>query len=202
MKLADLSILARLRLPDDHPGRLRIFPFYETAVDLRAGWPDGTADGLTVGLTSAGYDFALSSEFLVPRPGPDWVADPTVAQSDMYVAVVADAVVIEPGETILGCTVETVAMPADVEGSIVGRSSYARVGLNLNCTPIEPMWEGRITLELSNTSRHRVVVRANSGIGQLQFNLLTDNCRTTYADKQGRYQGQTGPTAPIPRKRK
>lgn len=205
MKLSDRFIREFM---DGSAGALSIVPFRESTTDLRPPTADGYADGLSVGLTSAGYDFTLSDQFLVPIRLPWWrrllghriLMDPTKDLSAYFRPVTADTLAIRPGDTVLGCTVETFQMPANVNGVVVGRSSYARAGLNLNCTPIEPGWRGRITLELSNTSQHWVVVKANAGIGQLQFELLTCRSDRDYDVKAGRYQDQTRPTLPIPRK--
>lgn len=202
MKLSDRTIRERLALPDVDPGRLRISPFREPETEVNPA-------GLTVGLTSAGYDFTLMPVFLVPvlteyeaATGVLAPVDPCTDVSWAFQVVCADAFDIPPGTTVLGCTEEEFVMPEDVDGTVVGRSTYARVGLNLNCTPIEPGWESRITLELSNTSNRPITVHARAGIGQLQFDLLTTKSDRSYAKKKGRYQGQTGPTLPIPRKRR
>jgi dCTP deaminase len=102
---------------------------------------------------------------------------------------------LQPGEFILCRSVETFTIPEDVLGIVVGKSTYARCGLIVNCTPMEPGWTGQLTIELHNASRHAIKVYANEGIAQVMF-FRGERPAITYADKRGKYQGQSGVTLP------
>ena len=103
---------------------------------------------------------------------------------------------IPPHAFVLAETVEHVTIPRDVLCILVGKSTYARCGLVVNCTPLEPEWYGVITLELSNTTSLPLRVYCNEGIAQGVFHTATGECARSYADKRGKYQNQTGLTSP------
>jgi dCTP deaminase len=102
---------------------------------------------------------------------------------------------INAGEFVLCHSVETFTIPEDVVGIVVGKSTYARCGLIVNCTPMEPGWTGQLTIELHNASQHAIKVYANEGIAQVMF-FRGERPAVTYADKRGKYQGQSGVTLP------
>lgn len=147
---------------------------------------------ISYGVTSFGYDMRVADEWVWFGRRPDWECDPKnidktgeVEQSEFFV--------IDPGEFILCSSVEYFRMPEDVVGVVVGKSTYARCGLIVNCTPMEPGWHGNLTIELHNASQHAIKVYANEGIAQVMF-FRGERPAVTYADKQGKYQGQTGVT--------
>ncbi|WP_420841934.1 dCTP deaminase [Fimbriiglobus ruber] len=108
-----------------------------------------------------------------------------------------DHVLIPPNSFALAETVEWIEMPRDVLAICVGRSTYARCGIIINTTPIEPEWRGRVTIEISNTTPLPAKIYAGEGIAQMLFLKGEAECRVSYADKGGKYQGQMGLTLPI-----
>jgi len=160
---------------------------------------------ISYGLSSYGYDFRIGSIFKVftnvPPHGGQTTVDPKDFGEDMFVTIDTrqtgrDHVIIPPNSFALAETVETIRVPRDVMVICVGKSTYARCGLIVNVTPLEPEWEGRVTLEISNTTPLPARVYANEGIAQMIFLKGERVCATSYADKQGKYQGQEGLTLP------
>ena len=162
---------------------------------------------LSYGLSSAGYDARLRSDELLlldaplgHRVDPKDVATikehakPLPLNSDEHGAAFF---VIPPHGFALGCTVEHFRIPDDVVGQCVGKSTYARCGLIVNVTPLEPGWEGYLTLELHNTTQHAIKVYPDEGICQIVFSQMDARPEVTYADKKGKYQNQVGVTLPI-----
>jgi len=147
------------------------------------------------GLSSYGYDVRLASEFVKFRLDPNTPLDPRAADNDGAIRWVerCDNLLIEPGQFILGHTHETFTMPKDVIALCVGKSSFARCGIIVNVTPLEPGWTGQVTLEISNTSNRAVRIPIGHGIAQFLF-LKGDPCEITYASRRGKYQGQSGVT--------
>lgn len=157
---------------------------------------DGSPKGaVSYGLSSCGYDSILANEFRVfKNTDSSLVIDPKNFSEDLYDSVVTDVLVLPPHSFALARTVEYFKMPRDVSAICLGKSTYARCGLIVNVTPLEPEWEGHVTLELSNTTSLPVRVYANEGICQFLFFRLSSDCMTSYADKRGKYQKQTGIT--------
>jgi dCTP deaminase len=110
--------------------------------------------------------------------------------------VTSNPVEVPPGDFLLGELVEYIEMPEDVVGIAVGKSTYARVGLIANVTPLEPGWKGYLTVELSNTGKRPVLIYPGEGILQVVFHRAQTRPETTYADKGGKYQNQSGVTLP------
>lgn len=160
---------------------------------------------ISYGVSSYGYDIRVGPRFKIftptPRTGGVTIVDPKAFHDDLFVEIDCekvgrDHVIIPPNSFALCETVETVRIPRDVLAICVGKSTYARCGLVLNVTPLEPEWRGKITLEISNTTPLPAKVYANEGIGQLIFFRADVVCQTSYADKGGKYQDQTGLTLP------
>lgn len=107
-----------------------------------------------------------------------------------------EIIVIPPNSFCLAETLETFNVPRHVLAIILGKSTYARCGLIVNCTPAEPEWKGRLTLELSNTTPLPIEIYAGEGIAQMLFHKASSVCSVSYADKKGRYQSQIGLTMP------
>lgn len=129
------------------------------------------------------------------------MVDPKAFDDDLFVEVDCesrgcDHVIIPPNSFALCETVETLEIPRDVLVLCVGKSTYARCGLIVNVTPLEPEWRGKITLEISNTTPLPAKVYANEGIAQLVFLKADQVCEVSYADKCGKYQDQAGLTLP------
>jgi len=154
--------------------------------------------GLSAGLTSCGYDARLSSEFYLIR-GDMWGwIDPLRGVIDAEMENVSicddDVCIINPGDFILGRTMETFSMPDNVAAVCWGKSTYARCGIHVNVTPLEPGWCGQVTLEIHNQAPRAVGLHPGRGICQFQFHHLAERPEITYADKGGKYQGQVGVT--------
>jgi dCTP deaminase len=140
---------------------------------------------ISYGVSSYGYDLRVGSVF----------SEKSFVTIDCE-AEGRDHVLIPPNSFALCETVEWVSIPRDTLAICVGKSTYARCGIIVNVTPIEPEWRGRITLEISNTTPLPAKIYANEGIAQLLFLKGERVCATSYADKQGKYQDQSGLTLP------
>jgi len=176
--------------------RVRIEPF-EAAVKR-----PGT---ISYGVSSYGYDVRVGSRFKIFTPSPATgdvaVVDPKAFTDEMMVEVDAAStgkgfVIVPPNSFALCETVETIRVPRDVLVICVGKSTYARCGIIVNVTPLEPEWRGKVTLEISNTTPLPARIWANEGIAQLVFLQADEECEQSYADKQGKYQDQEGLTLP------
>ena len=154
--------------------------------------------GLSAGLTSCGYDARLSSEFYLIRGNMWGWIDPLRGVIDAEMENVSicddDVCVLNPGDFILGRTIETFNMPDNVAAVCWGKSTYARCGIHVNVTPLEPGWCGQVTLEIHNQAPRAVALHPGRGICQFQFHHLAERPEITYADKGGKYQGQVGVT--------
>jgi dCTP deaminase len=148
---------------------------------------------ISYGVTSFGYDMRVAGEWV--RYAPYSHVDPLQIEHAVMHRETQDYTRIGPGQFVLCRSVETFAIPEDVVGIVVGKSTYARCGLIVNCTPMEPGWRGELTIELHNCSSHHITVHANQGIAQVMF-FRGERPAITYADKRGKYQGQSGVTLP------
>ncbi len=156
-----------------------------------------TRDGvISYGLSSYGYDARVSPEFKIFTNVDSAIVDPKDFQAHGFVDRTTDVCVIPPNSFALSRTVEYFRVPRDVLVICLGKSTYARCGLIVNVTPLEPEWEGHVTLEISNTTPLPAKVYANEGICQFLFFRATTPCETSYADRKGKYLGQTGVTLP------
>jgi len=160
---------------------------------------------VSYGLSSYGYDARIGTKFKVFSPplsdAKQRVIDPKAFSEDFVTAVDTklagtDHVLIPPNSIALGETLEVFTIPRDVLAVCVGKSTYARCGIIVNVTPLEPEWSGRITMEISNTTPLPAKVYAGEGIAQILFFRAADVCEVSYADKQGKYQNQSGLTLP------
>jgi len=149
---------------------------------------------ISYGLSSFGYDMRVSTSWIVfKNPLMNTIADPkTSVRTEQHSAM---EIVIPPGGFVLCHSVERFSIPDNVMVMVVGKSTYARIGLIVNVTPLEPGWEGIVTIELSNTNTVPVRVYGMEGIAQCLF-FKGNRPTTTYADRNGRYQRQTGITLP------
>ncbi len=151
---------------------------------------------ISYGISSYGYDIRVSNEFKIFTNVHSAVVDPKHFVPESFVDFAGDICIIPPNSFVLSRTVEHFKIPREVLVICVGKSTYARCGLIVNVTPLEPGWEGYLTLEISNTTPLPAKVYANEGIAQLLFFAGDGICETSYADKKGKYQGQVEVTLP------
>ena len=152
------------------------------------------SDGvISYGVSSYGYDIRVADEFRIFHNINSSVVDPKEFTDDSFVIQKGD-ILIPPNSFALGRSVEHFRIPRDVLTICLGKSTYARCGIIVNVTPFEPEWEGYVTLEISNTTPLPAKIYANEGIAQVLFFTADETCEQSYADKKGKYQGQTGVT--------
>ena len=151
---------------------------------------------ISYGLSSYGYDIRVADEFKIFTNVNTTIVDPKHFDSRSFVDVRGDVCIIPPNSFALAKTVEYFRIPRDVLTICVGKSTYARCGLIVNVTPFEPEWEGFVTLEISNTTPLPAKIYANEGIAQVLFFQSDEPCETSYADKRGKYQNQSGLVLP------
>jgi len=150
---------------------------------------------ISYGLSSYGYDARIADEFKIFTNINSSMVDPKNFDEKSFFDFKGDECIIPPNSFALGRTVEYFKIPRKVLCLCIGKSTYARCGIIVNVTPLEPCWEGCVTIELSNTTPLPAKIYANEGIVQIIFFEGRD-CKTTYADRRGKYQGQTGVTPP------
>ncbi len=152
---------------------------------------------ISFGVTSYGYDVRVGRNFKVFTNARCTVVDPKNFDPASFVDMEGDFCLIPPNSFALAETVEYLEIPRDVIAVCVGKSTYARCGIIVNVTPLEPEWRGRVTIEISNTTPLPAKVYAGEGIAQILFLKGEAVCRTSYADKKGKYQDQKGLTLPF-----
>lgn len=150
---------------------------------------------LSYGQSSFGYDLRVSSEFKIFTNVYSTVVDPKNFDDNSFIDTEGDCCVIPPNSFALGRSVERIKMPDDVFAICVGKSTMARCGIVVNVTPIEPGWEGYITLEFSNTTPLPARIYANEGCAQLVF-FQGERPLINYRDRDGKYQNQVGVVTP------
>lgn len=154
-------------------------------------------DGLiSYGLSSYGYDARVSDEFKIFTNIDSATVDPKAFSQDSFVDRKTDVCVIPPNSFVLARTVEYFRIPRDVLVICLGKSTYARCGIIVNVTPLEPEWEGHVTLEFSNTTPLPAKIYANEGACQFLFLKGNEPCEVSYKDRAGKYMGQEGVTLP------
>ena len=154
-------------------------------------------DGIiSYGLSSYGYDARVDNEFKIFTNVDSAVVDPKNFAANSFVDRSSDVCIIPPNSFALARTVEYFRIPRDVLVICVGKSTYARCGIIVNVTPLEPEWEGHVTLEFSNTTPLPAKIYANEGIAQVLFFQGDEPCERSYKDKKGKYQAQRGVTLP------
>lgn len=182
--------------------RVKIDPFVDATVD---------AGVVSYGLTSYGYDCRVGYKFKIFTPAMCAVVDPKRLSPETFVDVdltpdetpaagrppKPDHVLIPPNSFALAETVEWIEVPRDVICVCVGKSTYARCGIIVSVTPLEPEWRGRVTVEISNTTPLPAKIYAGEGIMQVLFFAAAETCLVSYADKKGRYQDQPGLVLPF-----
>ena len=151
---------------------------------------------VSYGTSSYGYDVRCADEFKIFTNVHCAVVDPKKFDDNSFVDIKSDVCVIPPNSFALARTVEYFRIPRSVLTVCLGKSTYARCGIICNVTPLEPEWEGHVTLEFSNTTPLPAKIYANEGVAQMLFFESDEMCETSYKDRGGKYQGQTGVTLP------
>ena len=151
---------------------------------------------ISYGLSSFGYDARVSNEFKIFTNVNSGIVDPKVFKKDSFVTKIGKECIIPPNSFALARTMEYFIIPEDVLVICLGKSTYARCGIIVNVTPLEPGWEGHVTLEFSNTTPLPAKIYANEGVAQFIFLKGNEKPEVTYADRNGKYMGQTGVTLP------
>ncbi|MEK9134871.1 MAG: dCTP deaminase [Patescibacteria group bacterium] len=151
---------------------------------------------ISYGVSSYGYDFRITDEFKIFNNINNALVDPKNFDPRAFINFKGKECIIPPNSFALARSLEYFKIPRDVLGVCLGKSTYARCGIVTNVTPLEPEWEGYITLEVSNTTTLPVKIYANEGICQVIFICGKTECLTSYADKKGKYQKQTKLTLP------
>ncbi len=151
---------------------------------------------ISYGLSSYGYDVRIADEYKIFTNLNSTIVDPKHFDPKSFVDFKGEVCIVPPNSFALGRTIEYFRIPRKTMTICVGKSTYARCGIITNVTPLEPGWEGYITLEVSNTTPLPAKIYSGEGIAQILFFESDEECLTSYADKKGKYQGQTGVTLP------
>jgi dCTP deaminase len=151
---------------------------------------------ISYGTSSYGYDIRCSTDFKIFTNINSAIVDPKNFDDSSFIEFCGDVCIIPPNSFVLASTIEYFRIPRNILTVCVGKSTYARCGIIVNVTPFEPEWEGYVTLEFSNTTPLPAKIYANEGVGQVIFFEGEEECETSYKDRKGKYQGQTGVTLP------
>lgn len=181
-----MTILADWQIKDLVKSEDMISPFHEGLTE---------AGVISYGLSSFGYDLRIANEWKVFTNVYNTTVDPKNFDEKAFVSYTADTCIIPPNSFALGRSVEYLKIPRQVLALCLGKSSYARCGIITNFTPFEPEWQGHVTIEISNTTPNPAIIYANEGIAQVLF-FVGASPTVSYADRKGKYQGQTGITLP------
>ena len=155
-----------------------------------------SSKNISYGLSSYGYDARVSNEFKIFTNVNSEIVDPKNFKQTNFVSKKSSECIIPPNSFVLASTIEYFKIPKDVLVICLGKSTYARCGIIVNVTPLEPGWEGHVTLEFSNTTPLPAKIYANEGVSQFIFLKGNELPEITYADRNGKYMGQTGVTLP------
>ena len=156
---------------------------------------------ISFGTSSYGYDVRCAADFKVFTNINSAVVDPKGFDESSFVDKTSDVCIVPPNSFALARTVEYFRIPRNVLTICLGKSTYARCGVIVNVTPLEPEWEGHVTLEFSNTTPLPAKIYANEGVAQMIFFESDEVCETSYLDRGGKYQGCLLYTSPSPRDR-
>jgi len=149
---------------------------------------------ISYGVSSYGYDMRVADEFKIFSQANSSLVDPKKLEDATFIDHKGPFCIIPPNSFVLGRSLEYFRIPREVLVICLGKSTYARCGVVVNVTPLEPEWEGYITMSISNTSPLPVKIYSREGIAQLVFIQSSEVCETSYADKKGKYQAQQGIT--------
>mgnify|MGYP001570926785 FL=1 len=169
-----------------------IEPFEPVQVRMR-----GNEKIISYGTSSYGYDVRCADEFKIFTNINSAIVDPKNFTPESFVDVTSDVCIIPPNSFALARSVEYFRIPRSVLVICLGKSTYARCGIIVNVTPLEPEWEGHVTLEFSNTTNLPAKIYANEGVAQMLFLESDEVCEISYKDRGGKYQGQRGVTLPV-----
>lgn len=186
-----MSILSDKSIANLALGQQMIEPFVENQVREKDG-----EKIISYGNSSYGYDARVSDEFKIFTNIDSAIVDPKDFNDESFVNRKTDVCIIPPNSFALARTVEYFKIPKDVLVVCVGKSTYARCGIIVNVTPLEPGWEGHVTLEFSNTTPLPAKIYAFEGVCQFLFFKGDQECQTSYDKRSGKYMGQTGVTLP------
>ena len=151
---------------------------------------------ISYGISSYGYDLRIADEFKIFTNINSSIVDPKKFDARSFVDFQGPVCIVPPNSFALGRSVEYFRIPRDVMTICLGKSTYARCGIITNVTPLEPEWEGHVTLEISNTTPLPAMIYANEGVAQVLFLGADEICEISYKDKKGKYQDQVGVTLP------
>ncbi|MCK9234701.1 MAG: dCTP deaminase [Gammaproteobacteria bacterium] len=187
-----MSILSDIEIKRSVKENNMIKPFIQHQVKVRPKKDNHTEVEKIVsfGLSSGGYDVRLDNQFKIFTNVNNSLLDPLAMKNDYYVDHIGDTCIIPPNSYILGLTIEEFDIPRDVLVVAVGKSTYARLGLSVNVTPIEPGFKGKVVIEIANQTPIPAVVHANMGIAQFLFLQMSSECEVSYNDRNGKYQNQ------------
>ena len=153
-------------------------------------------NSISYGLSSYGYDIRVSDEFKIFTNVNNSIVDPKNFDSKSFVDFKGDVCIVPPNSFALARSIEYFKIPRNILTICLGKSTYARCGIIVNVTPLEPGWEGHVTLEFSNTTPLPAKIYANEGVAQFVFIKGNEDPAVSYADRNGKYQGQKGVTLP------
>jgi dCTP deaminase len=179
-----------------------IAPFYAEQVrEIYDPYPafgqvDEPRPAISYGVSSFGYDVRCGEEFEIFTNINGGIVDPKNFDKKFLHSHRGQECIIPPNSFALARTIEWFKIPRDILTICLGKSTYARCGIIVNVTPLEPEWEGQVTLEFSNTTSLPAKIYANEGVAQMLFLKGDQPCRTSYKDRGGKYQGQSGVTLP------
>lgn len=179
-----MGILADWQIKEE----IVIKPFAEEAI--RPGQ-------VSYGVSSYGYDVRVGRHFKIFTNVHSAIVDPKNFSAESFVDLEADSCLIPPNSFALAETIEYFEIPRDILAICLGKSTYARCGIIVNVTPLEPEWRGKVTIEISNTTPLPAKIYAGEGIAQILFIRADKVCETSYGDKKGKYQDQEGLTLPF-----
>ncbi len=151
---------------------------------------------ISYGLSSMGYDLRVADEYKVFTNLNSTIVDPKAFDPKSFVDFKGPSCIIPPNSFALARSLEYLRIPRSILGICIGKSSYARCGIVVNITPLEPEWEGHLTIEISNTTPLPAKIYSGEGIAQLIFFESATGCETSYGDRKGKYQAQRGITLP------
>jgi dCTP deaminase len=189
---ADMTILSDVEI-ENYARKGMIDPFVGKQIN-KVWRTDCWNPVISFGLSSYGYDLRLAPEFKIFTNLHAGVIDPKKFDPIFLADVKGDICVIPPNSFALSRSIEYIKMPRDLVAIVVGKSTYARCGVIVNVTAFEPEWTGNVTIEISNTAPLPVKIYANEGICQVIFLKADHDCKTSYGDRNGKYQGQQGIT--------
>src|ERR1700744_1943024 len=169
----------------------------EPFVERQVRQLDNGQRAVSFGLSSYGYDLRVADEFKVFTNVFNTVVDPKNFDEKSFGDLQTDICIVPPNSFALARSIEYFRIPRDILTICLGKSTYARCGIIVNVTPFEPEWEGHVTLEISNTTPLPAKIYANEGLAQVLFFRAAEACEVSYADRHGKYMGQTNITLPI-----